>query len=95
MKNVLLILLVFSVFALNAQDYNKWSAGLNLGSHDGMRPTTSFTKAYQIDHYNGHIRHMSNNRFGWKIDMAFDRFDFKNESPSTNLMRFQFNRLLT
>lgn len=94
MKHYLLFFALTTSILLNAQDYNKWSLGLNAGSHDGMHYTTSFTKAYQFDHYNGHIRYMHNNRFGWKFDMAYDRFDFINGTPSTNLLRFSIQPVI-
>lgn len=68
--------------------YNQWSIGLNVGGHDGMNWTNSFTKAYQIGYFNGHVRYMQNNRFGWKFDAAYDNFDFIDGASNTHKLRF-------
>ncbi len=72
----------------NALGYNQWSIGLNVGGHDGMHWTNAYTKAYQVSYFNGHIRYMHNNRFGWKLDAAYDNFNFINGASNTHKLRF-------
>jgi OOP family OmpA-OmpF porin len=72
----------------NALGYNQWSIGLNVGGHDGMHWTNAYTKVYQVSYFNGHIRYMHNNRFGWKLDAAYDNFNFINGASNTHKLRF-------
>jgi OOP family OmpA-OmpF porin len=72
----------------NSSPYNRWSIGVNIGGHYGMHWTNSFTKAYQLGHFNGHIRYMQNNIFGWKLDAAYDNFNFTNGASNTQKLRF-------
>jgi OOP family OmpA-OmpF porin len=67
---------------------NRWSVGVNVGGHYGMHWTNSFTKAYQLGYFNGHIRYMQNNIFGWKLDAAYDNFNFTNGASNTQKLRF-------
>ena len=73
--------LLFAFFSLisvlgTAQDYNKWSAGFNIGGHDGMHNTNHTTHIYQFTHYELNSRYMFNNRIGLKFDAGFDHFNF-------------------
>jgi len=96
MKTVLLLLIAFLGTLSHAQStstktkpsYNQWSIGFNMGGHDGMNYTYAFTKAYQLGYFNGHIRYMQNNRFGWKLDAAYDNFNFTNGASNTHKLRF-------
>lgn len=56
-----------------AQDYNKWSIGLNVGGHYGATPSIGF-KTAQITHYGLNGRYMMNNRGGVMLDFGYDSF---------------------
>lgn len=99
MKPLILYIALFSSYAFaqaptktaapsNGLGYNQWSIGLNVGGHDGMHWTNAFTKAYQVSYFNGNIRYMQNNRFGWKLDAAYDNFNFINGASNTHKLRF-------
>lgn len=96
MKSAILFFCIFLGVQISAQapsnkaavPYNQWSIGFNVGGHDGMHWTNSFTKAYQLGYFNGHIRYMQNNRFGWKLDAAYDNFNFINGAGNTHKLRF-------
>ena len=84
--------LLFAFFSLisilgTAQDYNKWSVGLNIGGHDGMHNTNHTTRVYQFTHYELNSRYMFNNRVGLKFDAGFDHFNFTDGHPATNALR--------
>lgn len=100
MKAILFILITVLSLQVSAQTtnsatasksgmpYNQWSIGFNVGGHDGMHWTNAYTKAYQLSYFNGHIRYMQNNRFGWKLDAAYDNFNFINGASNTHKLRF-------
>lgn len=99
MRTLILYIALFSSFVFaqtptqtatpsKGPGYNQWSIGFNMGGHDGMHWTNSFTKAYQLGYFNGHIRYMANNRFGWKLDAAYDNFNFIDGSSTTHKLRF-------
>ena len=96
MKSAIFFFCIFLGVQISAQGpsnkaavpYNQWSIGFNVGGHDGMHWTNSFTKAYQLGYFNGHIRYMQNNRFGWKLDAAYDNFNFINGASNTHKLRF-------
>ncbi len=56
-----------------AQDYNKWSVGLNVGGQYGATPSVRF-KTAQISHYGLNGRYMMNNRAGVMLDFGYDSF---------------------
>lgn len=88
MKNLFFILAVsFSVQA-NSQSMNKSSVGFNIGGHDGMSKTNHYTRLNQLNHYELNYRYMMNNRFGLKFDAGFDNFQFVDDHPATNALRF-------
>jgi OOP family OmpA-OmpF porin len=99
MKTLILFIALFSGIAFaqtptktaapsKGPGYNQWSIGFNMGGHDGMNYTYAFTKAYQLSYFNGHIRYMQNNRFGWKLDAAYDNFNFVGGASNTHKLRF-------
>lgn len=88
MKNLFFILAVsFSVQA-NSQSMNKSCIGFNIGGHDGMSKTNHYTRLHQLNHYELNYRYMMNNRFGLKFDAGFDNFQFVDDHPATNALRF-------
>ena len=74
--------------------YNQWSIGINIGGHYGMHWTNSFTRAYQIGYFNGHVRYMQNNLIGWKLDAAYDNFNFTNGASNTQKLRFSIESVV-
>jgi OOP family OmpA-OmpF porin len=95
MKNIYLFVVALAVFSssmLNAQDYNKWSWGLNVGGHYGSTPTTTGFKTLNISHSSVNGRYMTNNRFGVMLDFGTDRFisENKNLKIKTNYLRGSF-----
>lgn len=89
-KQTFFIVLALSLSTkLSAQnDFNKLSVGASIGSHDGMAPTTSATKSYQLHHYGVNARYMLNNRFGVMADLGYDLFDFEGSAGNnTNYVR--------
>jgi OOP family OmpA-OmpF porin len=90
--NLLAFLIVFSNAVFAQDDFNKWSVGLNIGSHDGMWPTKKLTKSYQIHHYALQGRYMLNNRFGFKTDLAYNFLDAtKSGNMNVNYWRISFS----
>ena len=67
---------------------NKSSIGFNIGGHDGMSKTNHYTRLNQLNHYELNYRYMMNNRFGLKFDAGFDNFQFVDDHPATNALRF-------
>lgn len=99
MKTLILLIALFSSYTFaqaptktdvstKGLGYNQWSFGVNVGGHDGMHWTNAYTKAYQVSYFNGQIRYMQNNRFGWKLDAAYDNFNFINGASNTHKLRF-------
>lgn len=75
-------------FSTYSQNTNKYSVGLGIGTHDGIKNTgDGTTKIYQFHHYNIHGRYMFNNRFGIKLDAAFDKFKWTKLDNPTNYYR--------
>lgn len=88
MKQILFAFISLISFLSSAQDYNKWSVGVNLGGHDGLHNTNHTTRIFQFTHYELNARRMYNNRIGLKYDIGFDHFNFKDGHPATNALRF-------
>jgi OOP family OmpA-OmpF porin len=75
-------------FSIYCQNTNKYSVGLSIGTHDGIKNTgDGTTKIYQFHHYNINGRYMLNNRFGIKLDAAFDKFKWTKLDNPTNYYR--------
>lgn len=78
MKKILLFTAVIGTIGINAQtEMNQWSAGINIGGHDGYAPSNGTGKVYQIHHYALNGRYMFNNRFGVKLDLGYDLMDYQ------------------
>ena len=88
MKNLFCILAVLFSVQVNSQSMNKSSIGFNIGGHDGMSKTNHYTRLNQLNHYELNYRYMMNNRFGLKFDAGFDNFQFVDDHPATNALRF-------
>ena len=88
MKNLFCILAVLFSVQVNSQSMNKSSIGFNIGGHDGMSKTNHYTRLHQLNHYELNYRYMMNNRFGLKFDAGFDNFQFVDDHPATNALRF-------
>jgi len=88
MKNLFCILAVLFSVQVNSQSINKSSIGFNIGGHDGMSKTNHYTRLHQLNHYELNYRYMMNNRFGLKFDAGFDNFQFVDDHPVTNALRF-------
>jgi OmpA-OmpF porin, OOP family len=88
MKNLFCILAVLFSVQVNSQSMNKSSIGFNIGGHDGMSKTNHYTRLNQLNHYELNYRYMMNNRFGLKFDAGFDNFQFIDDHPTTNALRF-------
>ena len=88
MKNLFCILAVLFSVQVNSQSINKSSIGFNIGGHDGMSKTNHYTRLHQLNHYELNYRYMMNNRFGLKFDAGFDNFQFVDDHPATNALRF-------
>lgn len=87
-KNLTIAFLMFALISFGQEDYNKWSVGLNIGSHDGMNPvTTSVTKVWQVHHYGLNGRYMMNSKVGVMLDVGYDLFKFKTLDVKTNYVR--------
>jgi OOP family OmpA-OmpF porin len=88
MKKTLLSLTLCSTALFQAQDFNRSSLGLSIGGHDGMHNTLHTTRIYSFSHYEANYRYMLNNRVGFKFDVGFDNFKFKDGHPHTQALRF-------
>ena len=88
MKNLFCILAVLFSVQVNSQSMNKSSIGFNIGGHDGMSKTNHYTRLHQLNHYELNYRYMMNNRFGLKFDAGFDNFQFVDDHPATDALRF-------
>ena len=88
MKNLFCILAVLFSVQVNSQSMNKSSIGFNIGGHDGMSKTNHYTRLNQLNHFELNYRYMMNNRFGLKFDAGFDNFQFVDDHPATNALRF-------
>lgn len=88
MKNLFCMLAVLFSVQVNSQSINKSSIGFNIGGHDGMSKTNHYTRLHQLNHYELNYRYMMNNRFGLKFDAGFDNFQFVDDHPATNALRF-------
>lgn len=66
---------------------NKWSAGFEIGAHDGMAPTVAVTKIYQIQHVGINGRYMMTNRVGIRLSLNYDFFDFTDKPYNTYYLR--------
>ena len=88
MKNLFFIVAVLFSVQVNSQSMNKSSIGFNIGGHDGMSKTNHYTRLHQLNHYELNYRYMMNNRFGLKFDAGFDNFQFVDDHPATNALRF-------
>lgn len=88
MKNLFFIVAVLFSVQVNSQSMNKSSIGFNIGGHDGMSKTNHYTRLNQLNHYELNYRYMMNNRFGLKFDAGFDNFQFVDDHPATNALRF-------
>lgn len=72
---IFLLAISTSIYAQTAE-FNKWSVGLNVGMHDGLRPVLNGTKVHQIHHYGANVRYMMNNSSGLMLDFGYDFLDF-------------------
>ena len=88
MKNLFCILAVLFSVQVNSQSMNKSSIGFNIGGHDGMSKTNHYTRLNQLNHFELNYRYMMNNRFGLKFDAGFDNFQFVDDHPATDALRF-------
>ena len=80
--------ILINSFSIYCQTTNKIAVGLNIGAHDGIKNTgEGSTKIYQLHHYNIHGRYMLNNRFGIKVDAAYDKFKWTRLDNPTNYYR--------
>lgn len=85
---IFLLIFVTSSLSIYGQKTNKLAIGFNIGAHDGIKNTgDGSTKIYQIHHYNLHGRYMLNNRFGVKLDGAYDKFKWTRLGNPTNYYR--------
>lgn len=85
---LLLSIVLINSFTILSQGTNRIAVGLNIGAHDGIKNTgDGSTKIYQIHHYNIHGRYMLNNRFGIKVDAAYDKFKWTRLNNPTNYYR--------
>lgn len=88
MKNLLLPLCCALSLHTSAQELKRSSIGLSIGGHDGMHNTLHTTRIYGFSHYEANYRYMLNNRVGFKFDIGFDNFKFKDGHPPTQALRF-------
>ena len=86
-KNLTLVFLLFTLISFGQEDYNKWSVGLNFGSHDAMHPTPKFTKAIQLHHFGANGRYMMNSKVGIMLDVGYDYIDTYDNPVNTNYWR--------
>ena len=86
-KNLTLLFLLFTLISFGQEDYNKWSVGLNFGSHDAMHPTPKFTKAFQLHHFGANGRYMMNSKVGIMLDVGYDYIDTYDNPVNTNYWR--------
>lgn len=87
----LLLVFVLSPLVSFNQSANRIAVGFNIGSHDGIKNSgDGSTKIYQIHHFNLHGRYMLNNRFGIKVDAAYDKFKWTRLGSPTNYYRISF-----
>ena len=88
MKNLALIVcLLVSTLSFAQTKYNQWSASLSIGSHDGLFPTKTYTRVYQIHHIGANGRYMINKKFGLMLDVGYDYMDFYDNPINTNYWR--------
>ncbi|NCA21897.1 MAG: hypothetical protein EBS86_12265, partial [Crocinitomicaceae bacterium] len=72
-----------------SQDFNKWSIGLNVGAHDGIRYSGfGITRIAALHHFSINGRYMHSNRFGWRFSSGFDYFKWINQDNPTKYTRF-------
>ena len=57
------------------EENNKWSLDLCGGLTNAVKPYTDgyFSNTYDLFHASGGIRHMFNNKYGFKVDFGYDR----------------------
>tara|TARA_B110000285_G_scaffold210133_1_gene251746 strand:+ start:288 stop:1589 length:1302 start_codon:yes stop_codon:yes gene_type:complete len=89
-KNLTALFLMLTLVSFGQNDFNKWSAGISIGSHDGMHPTPKFTKVFQLHHFGANGRYMMNNKVGIMLDVGYDYIDTYNNPVNTNYWRTSF-----
>ncbi|MCO4814069.1 MAG: OmpA family protein [Flavobacteriales bacterium] len=86
-KNLTVLFLMLTLVSFGQDDYNKWSAGLSFGAHDGMHPTIKRTRLFQIHHIGANGRYMMNSKIGVMLDVGYDYIDTYSSSLNTNYWR--------
>lgn len=85
---------MLTLVSFGQNDFNKWSAGISIGSHDGMHPTPKFTKVFQLHHFGANGRYMMNNKVGVMLDVGYDYIDTYENSVNTNYWRTSLQGVL-
>ena len=51
-KNLTALFLMLTLVSFGQEDYNKWSAGISVGAHDGMHPTPKLNaqESFRLQH---------------------------------------------